>query len=143
MSSNAWSSSNATLFDCVLSGIRFCSVTVGEAFTAAGVLSISFPLQSELPKEIIHIIRSTLLVNMLIMMCLLINRLMIMARKYSAVRCSCEGRYGCLLIVSKSNIWIYEASFPVEYHVDHLMIGPNDHKMQLINNLSDHHLLRK
>lgn len=77
------------------------------------------------------------------MMCLLINRVMIMARKYSAVRYSYEGRYGCLLIVRKSNIWIYEASFPVEYHVDHLMIGLNDHKMQLINNLSVHHLLRK
>lgn len=76
------------------------------------------------------------------MMCLLINRLMIMARKYSALRCSCEGM-AAGLIVSKSNIWIYEASFPVGYHVDHLMIGLNDHKMQLINNLSVQHLLRK
>lgn len=78
------------LLACSLSGIRSCSVTAGKAFRAASVWSVSFPLLSKLPKERIHIIRSTLLVNMLIMMSLLINRLMIMARKYSAVRCSSE-----------------------------------------------------
>lgn len=36
----------------------------------------------------------------------------------------------CLLTYYK-----YEATFPVEYHADHLMIGLNDQKMQLINNL--------